>query len=152
MKMKNLLILMLAMISFASHAQQDKNERDHNKKEMRQNSNKLSPEQMAELSSKKMTLYLDLNEVQQKKLYTVALGHTKLRHARFQNKKDKTELNDEEHFKLKMARLDNQIAFRKEMKSILTDKQYRIWQESGHFRKNKNQREQKRRNACSEKR
>ncbi|MGK0427641.1 MAG: hypothetical protein ACJAUR_001755, partial [Ulvibacter sp.] len=82
----------------------------------------------------------------------VALGHTKLRHARFQNKKDKTELNDEEHFKLKMARLDNQIAFRKEMKSILTDKQYRIWQESGHFRKNKNQREQKRRNACSEKR
>ena len=153
--MKNLLIIMLALIFSASYAQQNKNERNErgqHKKEMRQKGNKLSPEQKAELSSKKMTLQLDLNEAQQKKLYAVELEHAKLRNVRYQNKKNKVELNDEERFKLKTERLDDQIAIRKEMKSILTEKQYEIWQKSGHFRKKGKQRKHNRRDACSEKR
>lgn len=148
--MKNLLIIMLALIFSASYAQQDKNERSHHKKEMRQKGNKLSPEQKAELSSKKMTLHLDLNEAQQKKLYAVELEQAKLREARFQNKKNMVELNDEERFKLQTERLDDQIAFRNKMKSILTEKQYGIWQKSGHFKKNKKPRGHKRQNVYSE--
>ncbi len=150
--MKNLLIIMLALISSVSYAQQDKNEVGHHKKEMRQKSNKLSPEQRAELSSKRMTLHLDLNEAQQKKLYAVELEHAKLRNARFQNKKNRVELDDEDRFKLKTERLDDQIANRNKMKSILTEKQYDIWQKSGHFRKKERVRKHKRRNVCSEKR
>ncbi|MFT5438021.1 MAG: protein CpxP, partial [Ulvibacter sp.] len=129
-----------------------KNEVGHHKKEMRQKDNNFSPEQKAELSSKRMTLQLDLNESQQKKLYAVELEHAKLRNVRFQSKKNKSELNDEERFKLKTERLDDQIATRKEMKSILTEKQYDIWQKSGHFRKKEEQRKHKRSDACSEKR
>ena len=150
--MKNLIIVVFVFITWTSFPQQNRNERGEHKKEMRQKGNKLSPEQKAELSSKKMTLQLDLNEAQQKKLYAVELEHAKLRNARFQNKKNKVELNDEERFKLKTERLDDQIAIRKEMKSILTEKQYEIWQKSGHFRKKGKQRKHNRRDACSEKR
>jgi protein CpxP len=154
MKMKNVLILTLALIFSASYGQQNKNEnneRGHNKKEMRQKGDKLSPEQKAELYSKRMTLQLDLNETQQKKLYVVQLEHVKLRDTRFQNKKNKAELNDKERFKLKIERLDDQIAIKKEMKAILNNKQYNIWLESSHFRKKEKQRRHKRRNVCSEK-
>jgi protein CpxP len=153
--MKNVLIIMLALIFSASYAQQNKNqknERGHHKKEMRQKGNKLSPEQKAELSSKELTLQLDLNESQQKKLYAVELEHAKLRNGRFQNKKNRAELNDEERFKLKTGRLDDQIAIKKEMKSILNKKQYDIWQKSGHFREKEKQRGHKRRDLCYAKR
>lgn len=149
-KMKNLIIVVFVFITWTNFSQQNRNERSHHKKEMRQKDNKLSPEQKAELSSKKMTLQLDLNEAQQKKLYAVELEHAKLRDTQFQNKKNKSELNDEERFKLKTERLDAQIAMKKEMKSILNKEQYVIWQKSSHFRKKEKQRGHKRRDVCSE--
>jgi protein CpxP len=150
--MKNLIIVVFAFITWTSFPQQNRNERGHHKKEMRQKENKLSPEQRAELSSKKITLHLDLTEDQQKKLYAVELEHAKLRDARFQNTKNKIELNDEDRFKLQTERLDDQIAIKNKIKSILTEKQYDIWQKSHHFRKNQKQRGNKRPNICSEKR
>jgi len=150
--MKNLIIAVFVFITWTSFPQQNRSERCEHNKEMKQRGNSLTPEQRAELSSKRMTLQLDLNESQQKKLYAVELEHAKLRNTRFQSKKNKSELNDEERFKLKTERLDIQIAIKKDMKSILTEKQYDIWQNSGHYRKKEEQRKHKRRDACSEKR
>jgi hypothetical protein len=150
--MKNLIIAVFILITWTSFPQQHRNERGHHKKEIREKGNKFSPEQKAELSSKRMTLQLDLNEAQQKKLYAVELEHAKSRNTQFQNKKNKSELNDEERFKLKTERLDAEIAMKKEMKSILNKEQYVIWQKSGHFRKKEKQRGHKRRDVRSEKR
>ena len=126
--MKNLIIIMLALFTIASYAQQDKNERGHHKKEMRQKGSDLSPEQMAELSTKKMVLHLDINEAQQKDLYAIELGQAKLKKERFKNKKDYKGLSESERFEMKTKRLDNQIAFKKKMKSILTEEQYGKWE------------------------
>ena len=118
--MKNLIIVVLVLITWTSFAQQKRSERGDHKKEMRQKGNNLSPEQKAELATKKMTLQLDLNEAQQKKLYVVELEQAELHKLRFQNKKNRPQLNDEERFKMKTERLDHQIATKKKMKSILT--------------------------------
>lgn len=150
--MKNLIIVVFALITWTSFPQQNRNERGHHKKEMRQKDNKLSPEQRAELTAKKMTLQLDLTEDQQKKVYAIELEHAKLRDSRFENTKNKTELNDEERFKLHSERLDDQIAIKNKIKSILTEEQYDIWKKSRHFGKNQKQRGNKRPNNCSEKR
>ncbi|MFT5236418.1 MAG: protein CpxP [Ulvibacter sp.] len=152
MKMKSLMIIMLTLISSASYAQQDKNEVGHHKKEMRQKDNNFSPEQKAELATKKMTLHLDLNEAQQKQLFVVRLEQAKLIKERFKNKKNRSQLTDEERFKIKTERLDHQIAMKKKMKSILTEEQFTTWQKASHTRKKAVQREHKRLDACSKKR
>lgn len=142
--MKKLIIIMLALISTASYAQKDKSERGHHKKEMRQKGSDLSPEQRAELSTKKMTLHLDLNEAQQKDLYAIELEQAKLKKERFESKTDKQELKESERFEMKTKRLDNQIAFKKKMKSILSEDQYSKW-EKGRYSKRKGMKGKKKR-------
>ena len=106
---------------------------------MRQKGSDLSPEQMAELSTKKMTLHLDLNEAQQKDLYTIELEQAKLKKDRFKDKTDYKGLSESERFEMKTKRLDNQIAFKKKIKSILTKEQYGKW-EKGRYSKRKGKR------------
>ena len=150
--MKRLIIVVLVLITWTNFAQQNRSERGNHKKEMRQKDHNLSPEQKAELTSKKITLQLDLNEAQQKKLYVVELEQAKLDKERFQNKKNRSQLNDEERFKIKTERLDHQIAMKKKMKSILTEEQFATWKKESSSRKKGMQMKHKKRDACSEKR
>lgn len=130
--MKNLIIALLLISCSVSYAQNHKQEIESLKKEMRQNRGDLSPEQMAELSTKKLTLRLDLTETQQKEIHKVELEQAKLRKERSENKTDAESVSKSERFEMKTKRLDNQIAFKKKMKSILTEEQYARWEKIKH--------------------
>lgn len=101
-----------------------------------------SPEQMAQLQSKKLTLKLDLDTKQQQDVSVLFLEQATLR----QSKKEaylSSKSNDEnksfskdERFKMANARLDQQIAMKKKMKGILSTEQYEKWgkmNESRHY-------------------
>ena len=100
----------------------------------------LNPEQQATLTTKKMTLALDLNAQQVDKVYKVQLEQAQKRKAFMDERKkeDRPELTKEQRFELETKKLDNQIAVQKEMKSILTADQFEKW------RKMKNNKNQKR--------
>ena len=104
------------------------------KQQRKQHKPDLSPEQIAEVQTKEMTLQLELNEKQQKQILKInkkmaierkqqMKGHRALR-----EKSEK--LTSEELIKRKSARLDKQIAHQKEMKKILNEKQFETWKES----------------------
>lgn len=137
--MKNLviaLILVCGVTAFAQENRRDRKERGEASKEMRAKMSDLTAEQQAELASKRMTLHLDLTEKQQVAVEKLELEKATQRKAQFKNKKDRKELSDTERFELKTKMLDEKIAYKKEMKSILTDDQYEKW-EKGHKGKNR---------------
>lgn len=113
--MKKVAFILVALISIQSFAQK---ERAHKK-------SNLSPEQMATLRTKQMTLDLDLNEKQQEQVMIVTIENTKeLQKLKWKSK----DLSEEEKYELKNKMLDKQIAVQKEMKNILNDEQYEKWQ------------------------
>ena len=105
----------------------------------------MSPEQQAELQTKKMTLTLDLTEKQQEQILAFnkknALEREQQRekHRASRTKADKR--SSEEAFQMKKERLDKQIAHQKELKKILNEKQFENWKKTnkrqGHKMRNK---------------
>ncbi|MEO1011073.1 MAG: hypothetical protein AAFX53_07170 [Bacteroidota bacterium] len=93
----------------------------------------LSPEQIATLQTKKMTLALDLTEAQQKQVHSLHLEKAKLRKAKMEERKERKENKEgrpsaEERYALQMEHLDSQIAHKAEMKEILSPEQYERWE------------------------
>lgn len=120
--MKNVFIAVVLMISLTTFAQDRKMHREE-----------FTAEQKAELQVKKMTLDLDLNDKQQKDLKKLLVEQNKKREearAKHQEIKDsdKKPTNDE-LFAMKSKMLDEKIAFKSEMKKILSDKQMEKWEE-----------------------
>ena len=81
----------------------------------------LSPEQMATLRTKKMTLSLDLSKAQQDKVYALHLDEAKTRKEqrakRNHNKgTEKPNLSSDEKFNKMNERLDKKIAAKNKMK------------------------------------
>lgn len=98
-----------------------------------------TPEQRATLKAKKMTLELDLNAAQQKKIEQVFLQSAKKQ----KNKSDWKNMTPEQKFSLKNEMLDRRIENKSKIKEILTAEQYEKWdmhqsRTNGH-RSNKNQ-------------
>lgn len=90
---------------------------------------KLTPEQMATLQTKKMTLALDLNSTQQKQVQELHLENAKLRKEKMEAMKEKSrELSSEERFTRQNDRLDHMIAQKEKMKKILNEEQYAKWE------------------------
>ena len=91
----------------------------------------LTPEQMATLRTKQMTLALDLNEAQQAKLKSLFTSNAAERKSKMEAHKARKEngekMTSEERYTLQNERLDHQIAQKKEMKALLTDEQYAKW-------------------------
>jgi hypothetical protein len=118
--MKNFLLTVLALIGFSGLAQEHVMAQD-----------KMSLEQRTELRVKQITLDLDLNEKQQKELKTLLLADAQKKEARRidlrENKDKRKELTADERFKMKNEALEDQIAFRKEIKKILTPEQMEKW-------------------------
>lgn len=100
----------------------------------------LIPEQRATLQTKKMTLALDLTEVQQKQIKAIQLENAKMRKAKMEERKAQKEAGEakkptsEERFAMYNARLDRQIAQKAELKKILSDTQYEKWEQLQHRR------------------
>lgn len=125
--MKNLFLAALAIFTIQVSAQKkefsQKNEKQHKMKN-------ISPEEMATIQTKKMTLALDLSPSQQTKIKALNLKNANQRKAQKEanklNKANNTENKPTQEQRLKMlnTRLDSQIATKQAMKNILDKNQY----------------------------
>ena len=89
----------------------------------------MSPEQVATLETKKLTLALDLSEKQQQKIQAIHLEKATDRQARMEERKERDSKPDaDERFEMMNDRLDKQIAVKDQMKDILSDEQFEKWE------------------------
>jgi len=133
--MKKIVIILFALVALQVTAQEKK--RDHQRDGQRaqmEAMKDLSPEEIATLQTKKMTLHLDLNETQQKKVETLFLEEAKLRKAKMEERKaikesgERKTITKEDKYKMMNERLDRQIEMKQKMKSILNDEQFEKWE------------------------
>ena len=100
-----------------------------------------TPQEMAELQTKRLTLALDLTPAQQKKVQALQLQNAQIRKAKMDarqaRKKDGTgpKLNKEQRLANMNARLDRQIEMKQQMKQILSAEQFEKWQDLKRQRK-----------------
>tara|TARA_R110002033_G_scaffold165589_1_gene203516 strand:+ start:252 stop:710 length:459 start_codon:yes stop_codon:yes gene_type:complete len=126
--MKKLVVLIVLMAGITAMAQKPERERGH-----RGDMKDMSPEQIATLQTKQMTLALDLTDAQQKEIQSLNLENAVKRSEKMDEMKAKKEsgeakkLTSEERFAIKTAMLDHQIAQKEEMKKILNKEQYEKW-------------------------
>jgi hypothetical protein len=122
--MRKLMIATLMMIGMTSFAQQN----------VQKGRDLLSAEQRTELQVKKLTLELDLNETQQKQLYAIIQkqqkAHDVAKAQRSTAKKDAAKPTADERFAMRKESLERKIAFKQEVKSILTPAQYEKWEQN----------------------
>ena len=120
--MKKLVMIAIALITIQVSAQEGKNRHAD-----------FSPEEMAQLQTKKMTLALDLTEAQQQQISAINLENAKVRKAKMESRRQKVKgekPSKEDMLKMKNERLDAQIANKKRMKTILNAEQYEKWEKN----------------------
>ena len=89
----------------------------------------MSPEQVATLETKKMTLALDLTEKQQQEIQAIHIEKAADRQSRMEERKNRDAKPDnDERFELINDRLDRQIAMKDQMRDILTKDQFEKWE------------------------
>ncbi len=125
--MKTLIAIALALFTLNGFAQGErKHRKDHN--ERSQQMKDMTPEEVANIKSKQLTLSLTLDEIQESKVYDLILEEVKYtkanREQRKANKSEGKKPTKEQRLAMQNERLDKQIAFKRAMKSILTDEQF----------------------------
>jgi len=122
--MKQLTLVLLSVITLSSFAQ----EKSKKHEKMAQIRHEMTPEDIAGIKTKKLVLHLDLSEAQQDQVYNLMLVKTAeekaLRDKRKAKKEDKAQITKDDYIKMQNDQLDRQIAFKREMKAILTNEQY----------------------------
>ena len=93
----------------------------------------MSPEQIAILKTKKMTLALDLSTAQQKEIQKLNLESAKERHALMQERKlgkeeGRSRPSADERFEFQNEKLDRMIAHKGKIKQILKEEQFQKWE------------------------
>lgn len=126
--MKKLVIIALALVTLSGFGQQ-KRERQMDRENSSELRKEMTPNDIADLKSKKLTLQLDLTDAQQKEVHQLILEQAKTREdlkkdhqAKAGGKKEKP--SKEDIVIRKNKRLDEQIKMKREMKAILTAEQY----------------------------
>lgn len=120
--MKKVLIIFMALATFAMNAQNKAANKKEHSKEAKAN---FTPEQRADLKTKKMTLALDLNASQQQKVKQLILKTENNKPERPENRK---EMTDSQKYEAKSEMLDRRIAMKKDMKQILSEEQMTKWE------------------------
>lgn len=137
--MKKLIVIALALVTLQVSAQE--------KKERIQRGADFTPEEMAQLHTKKMTLELDLTKEQQEQVAALNLENAKAKKTQMEARKNRKKTDEkpskEEVLKMKNDRLDAQIANKQKMKRILTADQYKKWEELHGKHNNKMKRKRK---------
>jgi protein CpxP len=124
--MKKIVIIAMALFALQINAQE--------RGEKRADRPDFTPEEIAGLQTKQMTLDLDLTEAQQEKVRVIVLKNATTKKAMmeaFKNKKGKTDgekPSKEEMLKMKHEMLDAQIANKQEMKQVLNEEQFKKWE------------------------
>ncbi len=137
--MKNLVLIALTLFTFTLSAQPGNPQRK-GKKEMVEKMKDWTPEQKAELATKKLTIDLNLTEAQQKRIYPIQLEMLKDRAESRATKEKKTELSSKELFDTQNARLEKQIKTKEQFKAILTTEQFEKWEKKHARNKGKKRR------------
>ena len=102
----------------------------------------MTPEQIAILKTKKMTLALDLSDAQQKDIQKINLENALERKALMLERKAKKEESEQskpsadERFDFQNGRLDRMIAQKEKMKQILLEEQFQKWERRNHHSRN----------------
>ena len=132
--MKKLCIIAIAFITLQATAQDQKPALTKSKVERVKSD--MTPEEIAQIQTKKMTLELDLNESQQKQVNALLLEEARNRAEKKEaynkikdNEEAKAALTKEDSVKMMNERLDNQIAMKAKMKNILNADQYAKWEQ-----------------------
>lgn len=116
-KLTQVLLIAIAFV-FTTQAQQQRKERKP----------QLSVEQHTDLALKKLTLALDLSEKQQNQIQPLLKSQAEKRmqmmEKRKEMRKNNTKPTAEEMYKAQADRLDDQIAMKKKMKTILNETQF----------------------------
>jgi protein CpxP len=124
--MKKLVIMAIALFALQINAQE--------RGEKRADRPDFTPEEIAGLQTKQMTLDLDLTEAQQEKISVIVLENATARKAKLEEFKMKKEKNEgkkpskEEMLKMKHEMLDAQIANKQKMKQVLNEDQFKKWE------------------------
>lgn len=132
--MKKLASLLVLVFAFTLNAQAQK-------KYKRKHKEKMTAEQQASLAVKKMTLALELSASQERQVKPLVLARiNNMRKAREivkKHREEKKEISADDRYKMANAKLDNEIAFQRQMKSILNEAQYEKFQKMKKMRKHK---------------
>jgi len=123
--MKNTLTLLALILSLNMFAQKTPYNPQRN------GMSQFTPEQHAVLKSKQMALHLDLNKQQQKQVYGLVLKQEESKE-KFRKKQRAAFINGErpteaQQFDRMNKGLDSKITFQKNLKNILSNKQYTQW-------------------------
>ena len=147
--MKKIVFIALALVAFQLTAQDKKERTNRERGEKMERYQDYSPEEMANLQTKKMTLHLDLNESQQKEIKKLNLENAIARKAKMEAHKAQKESGNiekpskEARLKMMNDRLDHQIKMKSNMKKILNADQFTKWEKSQEEMKNKHNRKHK---------
>ncbi len=126
--MKKVVVMVIALAGLTAMAQH--REKGNYYKERPQ----YTAEQLASLQTKRMTLTLDLTEVQQNQVQNLNLEQAKMRKAKMEERNARKDAEDskkptsQERYAMQMAMLDQKIAHKAEMKKILSAEQYVRWE------------------------
>jgi len=141
--MKKIVFILLALIALKVSAQ-EKNERPNRERgEKMERYQDYTPEEIANLQTKKMTLHLNLNESQQKEIKELNLENAISRETMMKAHKAQKESGNmekpskEARLKMMNDRLDRQIERKGKMKKILNADQFTKWEKSQEEMKNK---------------
>jgi protein CpxP len=132
--MKKLLLIAIALITVNATAQEGKRERQNKGEHERvQQFKDFSPEEVATLQTKKMTLHLDLTDAQQKQIQAILLEQAKARKSKMEARKKMHEEggekpSKEDRFNRANEQLDSRIALKSKMKNILSTEQFEKWE------------------------
>lgn len=147
--MKKLAVIAIALFTLNGMAQAKQNG-SKDRKEKRELRKDLTPQDIASLKSKKLTLQLDLSDKQQKKVYNIILkqaeDHQKLRKERIANRSEDSKPTKEELVAFQNKRLEKQIELKREMKAILSAEQYAKFEKMKPRKGRKRGRKHKKRN------
>jgi hypothetical protein len=127
--MKNVSICIMLLCSITLFAQRPGHGKMDNQKPLMEKMKSFTPEQQAALESKRLTLSLDLNENQQQAVKNLSLENTAKRKSHRLDPKAREKLTSEELYQLQVTKLDNKIAFKSGMRSILNKDQFAKWEQ-----------------------
>jgi hypothetical protein len=122
------------------------------KKQFFKNKKRLTTEQLTTLKVKKMTLELELSEIQQNKLTPVIKEliseHSAQLDKKRELKNDVKKINPNERYQMANKILDRKIMFQKEMRTILNEEQFKKFKT---LEKKRNEKMKKRRHQKKKK-
>ncbi len=89
----------------------------------------MSPEQIAELRTKKLALALDLSEKQREQIREIELSEAFERESRKEVRRERNSKPDaDQRYEMINERLDKQLALKEQMKGILNKEQFEKWE------------------------